>query len=336
MAISFNKNSLKAIEEPYLLATGISCYVDEKGNRYLHELWVKDIIEHLRYIKKLTLIGPRTDGAPPVDYVNVSSAPDFVNVIYVDLVAVTGTLDALLKLPKIVRTFWRAVQSNFFIHTAVAGWPIPYGWILTPMAIILNKRLIILVESAFWRLTPNVENGFKARTRAAISEYLGSWCVNKADLALFTQEEYKNSLLTNGKSLGYVDPASWIDDVNIVTNIEANISWDLKREMAKDGLNIVYVGKLNSKKGVEILLDALNICESRSVRVNLDILGEGELSARCNDFTKIPRKSVNARMLGTVPYDANFYCRSIACPAATQIRASIFLPASRQRRANRT
>ena len=45
------------------------------------------------------------------------------------------------------------------VHTGVAGWPIPLGWVVTPIAKIQRKFYLIICESAFWRLSPIPKNG---------------------------------------------------------------------------------------------------------------------------------------------------------------------------------
>lgn len=292
---------------PYLLAVGLPCYIDKNGHRYFEWLWVKDLIEHLKYIDKLSLASPVIYGDPPEGYVDLASVKEFDAVKFIDLPRSTGLLDAIKNIPFMTRIFWRAVRSNEIIHTGIAGWPLPYGWILTPMAKFSNKFLVIIVESAFWRITPGVEASRKAKLRAGITELFGRWCVNSADLPMFTQEEYKTSLLTNKKSEGYVDPASWIDEDKVVSRQEAEFIWSEKKLSGDSRLKVVFVGRLNSKKGIDVLLAAINLLELKKIPVDLDILGEGELLDKCVKASEQARSYTKLRVLGVLPYTEVFY-----------------------------
>lgn len=298
---------LAPLAEPYLLATGIDCYVDQAGQRYFDDLWTKDILEHTKYIAKLTLMGPAVHAAPPNGHVNVSNIEGFKAIQFIDLPGGLGTLETLRKLPQQLLHFWRAVRNHEIIHTGVGGWPIPYGWILAPMARIQKKHLVILVESAFWRLTPEARAGLKTRVRAYLTEFLGSWCVNKADLALFTQEDYRKSLLTSGRSPGFVEPASWVDDTQIVSIETAQAKWLKKADTHNNPLKVIFVGRLSSKKGIKVLLKALELLESKGHAIDIDILGEGDLLNDCVAFANKKRAFVKLRVLGTVAYDDGFF-----------------------------
>jgi hypothetical protein len=82
------------------------------------------------------------------------------------------------------------------------------GWIVTPLVLLSRKPYVIVVESAFWRLQPGVAVGWKRRLSASLHESLGRWVVRNADLAIFTQDEYRASMLGANVSRGHVIPAS--------------------------------------------------------------------------------------------------------------------------------
>jgi hypothetical protein len=107
---------------------------------------------------------------------------------------------------------WRAIRKAELVHTGIAGWPIPYGWIATPIARLLRKKLIVIVESAPWRLAPGLPRGMKARAMEWLYEGMARWCVSCSDLAIFTQEQYRRTLLARRPEIGHVIHASWIDD----------------------------------------------------------------------------------------------------------------------------
>jgi hypothetical protein len=102
------------------------------------------------------------------------------------------------------------------------------GWIANPIALIRGKKLVIVVESAFWRVAIGQRASLKARIRESVTEFLARFFVNRADLLLFTQPAYRTSLLTSGRGKAFITPATWINDENILSQQEAERSWERK------------------------------------------------------------------------------------------------------------
>lgn len=112
------------------------------------------------------------------------------------------------------RQYWRCLRQllNFgvrsakqiIVHSCVAGWPIPMGWLVTPIALIQGKFYVLVVESAPWCLEPGTTIKIKDRIIAYVSEIVNRWCVNNAGLTIFTQSEYQQSLLTKRQARGHV------------------------------------------------------------------------------------------------------------------------------------
>ncbi|MEG4394568.1 hypothetical protein [Microcoleus sp. BROC3] len=50
---------------------------------------------------------------------------------------------------------------------------------------------------------------------------MNRWCVNNANLTIFTQSQYQQSLLTKRQERGHVIHASWIDEENIISEADA-------------------------------------------------------------------------------------------------------------------
>lgn len=298
----------KPILGRYLLVTFcIPCYVDAEGRRYLDNLWIKDLIEHFKYLKNFTLASPCRYENPPAGTTLLDNHPAFDHVQFIDLPSPSNTIDALRLLPITIAKLWQAVKAADIVHTGVAGWPIPEGWILTPIAQLHQKFHLIIIESAFWRLDPGSPKSLKSRIRAYIVEQFNRWCVNNSDLAFFTQDQYRCSLLTRDLKQGYVINASWIDEQIIISDAEASKIWNQKVSLYDGKLRVLFAGRLVSSKGVLVLLEAAKSLSAQGVPIELDILGQGELLAECQKASNCIPEPVHIRVLGNVPYGPQFF-----------------------------
>lgn len=297
---------LSPITQSYLLVIGIKCYRDPAGLRYIDQLWYKDILQHLRYLKNFTIASPCEYINPPKDAIAIDNDPNLANLQFLDLPASNSFAQALKQLPTTVLKLWQAVGAADIVHTEVAGWPLPFGWLVTPIILLRQKFYLIVVESAPWRLQPGSPSTIPAKIRAHISEKLNRWCVNNTDLAIFTQEEYQNTLLTKRQNDGHIIHASWIDAENIISQTEARELWQKKNAPSTNQLNILLAGRLVKNKGVLVLLEALKILDKENIPVNLDILGQGELFKECQSVSQSLQK-VKIQMLGTVDYNTEFF-----------------------------
>lgn len=297
---------LLPITQNYLLVIGIECYRDHKGFRYVDQLWYKDILQHLNYLKNLTIACPCRYQEPPKNAIALDHDPNFANVKFIELPASNNLIQGIKLLPATIFKLWQAIGAANIVHTQVAGWPIPLGWLVTPIVLLRKKIYIIIVESAPWRLQPGTSNKIPAKIRAYISEKLNRWCVNKTDLAIFTQEEYKQSLLTKNQNRGYIIHASWIDEENVISEVQAKAIWQQKNSVSTEQLNILLPGRLVANKGVLVLLEAMKVLDQKNIPVKLDILGEGELFAECQRVSQ-NLQNTQIRMLGTLPYNSEFF-----------------------------
>jgi glycosyltransferase involved in cell wall biosynthesis len=303
-------NSRKALSPiicRYLLVIGVEHFRDEAGRTYLDGLWYKDLIEHFRYLKNITIASPCAYQKPPKGAVRIDNDPLFEEVRFVDLPRPTSVARALIDLPSSLRVLWKAIGDADIVHSGVAGWPIPLGWLTTPIVIIRKKKYLIVVESAFWRVQPGSRPTVQARIRGRLSEILSRWCVNRADLSIFTQPEYKRSLLTKGEARGHVINASWIDEENIISHADARESWAKKRIGADGKLKIIFVGRLVAAKGILVLLEAMKKSVCERVPVDLDILGDGDQLESCHIARDALKHSAQIRLLGTVPYGEELF-----------------------------
>jgi glycosyltransferase involved in cell wall biosynthesis len=293
------------IERPYLICLNVPSYRDSGGDRYLDPLWHRDVLQHAAYLKNLTIAGPCRLGPPPIGAVRWPSLAAPVR--FIDLPDSRSVLAAILPLPLTAARLWKAIGRAEIVHTGIAGWPIPLGWLAAPMSRLRGRASLIIVESAPWRLAPGLPVTRKKRLKAALYETLGGWCVRHASLVIVTQAEYGRSLLRGDSNRAHVIPASWIDAGDVLSSAEAAELWRTKRPGTHGPLKLLFAGRLEPAKGVAILLDAMRLLSLDEIPVELDILGAGELFDECRSASESLTAAARIRMLGTVPYGPEFF-----------------------------
>jgi glycosyltransferase involved in cell wall biosynthesis len=302
---STDTTPLPPITCPYLLVINVPLY--RNGDELCAgQLWFKDLVKHIAYLERFSIACPHVEGSPAEVAVPLKSDSRLARVTIVALSSPTSVIGAIFGLPVTMMRLWRAIRKAELVHTGIAGWPIPYGWLVTPLTRLLRKKLVIIVESAPWRIAPGMPSGLKSRLRAGVYERLARWCVSRSDLAIFTQEEYRQSLLRKPET-GHVIHASWIDENVIVSDSEASAMWREKLNLNPTELTILFAGRLDPHKGVAVLLDAIRRVARKSVRVRLDVLGSGELATMCKQVSSELSGPTRVRILGTVGYEAPFF-----------------------------
>ena len=292
---------------PYLLVVGqhLPIYRNGSGQLFTGELWKKDLAMHLEYLDHLIIATPSLHQEPPSDAVLLDSRPSRIEVV--DLPAQTSFLNMIKAMPITVFRLWRAIRRAAIVHSGIAGWPIPLGWIVTPLVVLCRKPYVVIVESAPWRLQKGAAAGWKRRLRASIQELMGRWVISKSELAIFTQDEYRQSLMGPQAIRGHVIPASWIDEQDILTDVEAEQIWTRKLAAADPRLKILFVGRLVPDKGVLVLLKALRQLSASDAPITLSILGEGDLKSKCSAVSSELTGTTSVSVLGTVPYGAPLF-----------------------------
>lgn len=300
---------------PYLLLTFIPYYVDSVGDIWLDRLWHHDFVEHLTYLRNLILAAPRQAkpaafDAPDLDLVRLE-VPDGARLAFRPLPPLESTFDAVRGLPATIKALWQAIGEADVVHSGVAGWPYPIGWVGNPIAMLRRKRLMLVVESAPWRLTGATgEEGLKKKLRAEVTERMARWFVNRADLVLCTQPGYRDSLFTHGKGRVFITPAVWINEENILTDEAMRLAWNVRRT---EPVRFFFGGRLTAQKGVDVLLEALRSLDARGMNapdaehpVHVDIVGVGDARAQCERAASALR-FVKLRVLDPVAYGKPFF-----------------------------
>jgi glycosyltransferase involved in cell wall biosynthesis len=298
---------LAPIVQPYLIVLfSVPFHVDASGRRWIDSLWAKDLIEHTRYLKDLTLVARVTRAAPPANAVAMDAVASLRTVRCVEVPTPTGFRTTLTTLPQTCRTLWRELARTRIVHTAVAAWPLPEAWLLVPMLQFRPRLLYINVESAFWRIAPGSEVPVRKRLRAAIYERLNRICIARSDICTFTHEGYRRSLLRRAARRGHVVEASWIDQENLLP-ASALPEVIARRRQPAQRLRMVFAGRLMREKGILLLIDAVGACVAAGGEVELDIIGEGPLLEECDARVRRLGLENSVRRRASLPYGQPFF-----------------------------
>lgn len=320
-------NEFSRLGKRYLLVTNIPHYVDASGAIFLERAWHHDVVRHLTYLPFLRIASPAlfAEANAEFDLVRVESGHSH----FISLPEQGSTLGALRVLPTTVKQLFRAVGDADIVHSAVAGWPYPLGWLGTVFAKIRGRRLVVVVESAPWRLSTSEERrSTKKRMRALLFESLARWSCDAADLALFTQPAYRETLLRKPRSGAYVTPATWINAENVLSDSRAKKLWQARSGTPR----FLFAARLTTEKGTDLLLDALRELEGRGVRAQVDVIGsgdrEGAVDAAVDEF-----RTVQLRRLEPVPYGPEFFglvdrYHAVLIPSLSDEQPRIFFDAA--------
>ena len=288
---------------PYLMVSGIPYYVDAAGDVWVDHLWHLDLMRHLPYLPRFTLIAPRRrrNGEPNLVRVDPerATAVHWVN---------TGSMDswgsALRNLPHLLWILWREIGKNDVVQYCVAGWPFPISWVADPIARLRGRKTVVVVESSPWRLARNRSRSLKARIRERVYESIAKRIVTRADIALFTQPEYRESLFRGGKGRAEVTPATWIGEADLLDPWIAAELW--RRKRAERPVRVLFAGRLVLEKGVGVLLRAMSILECQGPEIQLDIIGSGDLRDSCEEMAR-RQSTARIRLIEPVAYGPEFF-----------------------------
>ena len=274
------------ITVPYLLVLNISLYYYD-GSYWADPLWKKDLAAHRTEISNLSIACPVVRRPAPATWQRLA-----VSGITVHPLPSMGRLSPLL-VPILLVRLWHAISHAEIVHVAVAGWPFPLGWLAIPIARLRHRWLVLVVESAFWRVTPGAYVSHFTKLRAALWERLNKRAAAACDIGFYTTLAYKQDLPTRVSAASYVLPAVWIDEEQLINRDRLSIL-----STVRNG-RFLYAGRLTAGKGVAILLAAI---EQSGIAV--DIIGEGELASSV--LAAASRYPHLVRLLSTVNYGAPF------------------------------
>lgn len=281
----------------YLLVSTIPVHVDRNGTLHTQASWAKDLREHSRYITNLTVACPRIQGTPPM---GSSALPEGPRISFVNLSPHATSFPPRRGFLMTATRLWRAVGRADIVHVSVGG---RADIFVVPMALLRRRFVVVVVESSSWRIPRGIRSGIARTAVAQLSERLHRWCVGCANLALFTHGEYRDTLLRVDRTRGHVIPASWVDADSVPTRAAVELGWRDKTSHDRAPLRVVYCGRLTREKGVHVLLQAMEIIGRSGGRIEMDIIGSGELRSPCERAAAAASPPLSVRLLGDIEYN---------------------------------
>jgi glycosyltransferase involved in cell wall biosynthesis len=296
-----HQSDLPIVRCRYLLVCPIPYFEDGNGDIWIDELWHHDLMEHLSYLSELRVAATRRSWANQPNLRKIDF-PTEGSLAFIPLPDPKSRVRALLYLPMTFCVIVRAVSWAEIVHSGVVGWPFPFGLIANPLAVLLGKPLIMVIESSPWRLGEGTKSSLFRRMQARFVERFARWSIRKARLSIFTSTAYRDSLVTSGKGQTMVTPATWINEEDILSAEAAVEAWKEK----SDDRRFIFAGRLTQEKGVLVLLDALSELDRRGVRLKLDLIGEGPLEKQCKQALAA-LTNVASQHLPPQPYGKPFF-----------------------------
>jgi hypothetical protein len=284
----------------FLLVSVVPFQVDDAGTVWIDRLWHHDLMAHLEYIPHLAVLAPQEAFGRPGDLVAVPSS-GMARLQFRALPASRSFAAALLGLPRMFRVARAEVRRCDVVHSCVAGWPLPPGLVVNPLAVASGKPMMVVIESAFWRLSGPGPHGRKARWRAALTERLARWSVRHARMAVFTHAGYRDQFPAGESTDVVVAPASWVSEADVLSEASAVAAWSLKPAEVR----FLLPARLVEAKCIHVLLQALEAADREGESLCVDIMGEGPLREAA-ERAAASMRHVRLAVLDPVPYGPAF------------------------------
>ncbi len=292
--------TLIALDVPYLLVVHIPHYVDAEGAVFLESAWHHDLKQHAAYLPQLRVASPRLSfDATKSDLARVDFTCDFIA-----LPPQRSFREALREFPTTLWAVFQAVGAAQVIHSGVAGWPYPVGWMATLAARLRGKVLFVVIESAPWRILEQASDvGRLARLRADIFERIAVLTCRQADLVVYTQPAFRDSFQTSSRGAGHILPATWITDRHMLSVRAAKSLW---RKKLQEPTRFLFAGRLEAFKGIHVLLAALRKLDAAGVEIHLTFFGTGNTEDSI-DQAIAGFRHVRVDRRAPVPYGMEFF-----------------------------
>ncbi|HMN91985.1 MAG TPA: glycosyltransferase [Hydrogenophaga sp.] len=288
----------------YLLVCPIGWARDEQGDIWTDRLWAKDLLLHFEYLTEVTVLAPEKKlfrGQSTDDWIKLDPNPaglKFRNLPIGDSIG-----GALLRLPAQLFKSASAILQSDVVHSGAAGWPIPPGLAVNPLAVLLGRPLVLVFESAFWR-NYSQRKSLKARLRHWFTEGFAKWSCRNSRLAIFTHQGYLKELLPAPKARNHVlvSPASWIDEATTLNAQEAIESWHKK----PTHIQLLVAARLVKEKGIASVMAVIEEAEMRKIPLRIDFIGEGPMKSQLILLSERVRHAT-VRVLDPIPYGEPFF-----------------------------
>jgi glycosyltransferase involved in cell wall biosynthesis len=297
--------SLPPLACNYLLVIHIPVIVDAQGRRWIERLWAVDLARHTDYIRRLTVACPFVHAEPGADAVPA----DEHGFAFVKIAYRQRSLLALFDAPLVAWQLWRLVGRSDFVHSLYGQWwPLDTPYLTNLITWLRGKCLMVNVEASPWRVACGEQASLLRRWQAAVVEALNRWTISLADIAFFTHEGYLRDLMPQHAERGHVIHASWIDEAIVLGDAAALARWQARPGGGAPLLRLLFAGRLQEDKGLHVLFEALRqLRREGRIRVQLSIIGAGELEGACREQAQLSDDRVRLEVLDPVAYGEPFF-----------------------------
>ncbi len=302
------------ITTKYVLYNSTPLLLDESGHFLCDPFWAKELKRHIEYISDLTLCCPiiQTDANSDMEQLKKTVSYNFgdltdITDYQLNIAPLAYSKGWLNVFKYFIPNFFKvknALSPNCVAHSDCAGWPFPLSFYLLPLKLYKKFTWVIVLESTFFLMN----KGDAFNLRKFISHHLNlillPLVLKAADARLFTHQKYKNIFLKNIDKNVYIFQYSMIDDDFFVTE-EAIIKRLQNIEQRK--VRFLMAGRLVHEKGVQLLLDAIDLLRQKNIEADINIMGSGALEETCRAFAAKPQGSVSMAFIDPIAYGKAFY-----------------------------
>ena len=294
------------IDLPYTVFVELPIYRNKQGQLFCDSLWAKDLRLHLTYISHFSLCCPVIKDKIPQGYESITQENiDDIGIKQVfELRYCVGFMSTFINFFPNFFTVWQAAKYSKIVHSAGSGWPFPSTFYLVFLWPFMHFKWVVNIESSFWMLS----RSSKVTPRAWLSHHahkiLLGIALKMADARIFTQTFYQQYFLGQDNSRSMINAASWVDAEKIISK-ESLIQNQAQK--SNTHLKLIFPTRLIADKGVHVLIEAVERLKKMNTKVELTIMGSGDLQPLCKQTCTTVHPTVKLKFLEALPYDSIFF-----------------------------
>ncbi|CAN5566967.1 hypothetical protein BH10ACT2_BH10ACT2_05130 [soil metagenome] len=285
----------------YMHLTGVRAYrAANDGGVYLDALAARDLSRHTYLASSVRVVCPMIDAADPPPGTVRFAQPGFE---FVALPHGTKVLPYLLG-GGWLRSVWTVWRQLGWADVAFLGFvehPIPYGWTAAPFAALRKVPWYTFIESSPWRVPKGVRAKRRDRVRAFVTERINRRLFRRATFAFISQPAYAAFLRSGCPHL--VSPASWFLHDEMATSAQIASA---RAEAETRRPHLMYVGRLDPFKGIDVLVAALSNLDAAGVALRFTIMGAGRPQASIEQLA-MSLRNVQLAVAPPVLYGPDFF-----------------------------